>query len=188
MSTATTCATHLPAAPPAGAFVVRLAEPVEHDDVARLTVAAYTHDYDLHDEYLASLSQVAERAAEHDVWVAQDVAGGALVGTVTTPRPGGRLSPLARPGELDFRLLGVHPAARGRGVGALLTRHVVELARRRGYTRVVMNSGPLMVGAHRLYERLGFARMPEREDRVVPGGTLLAFGLDVTPVPGDAPR
>lgn len=163
----------------AHAFVVRLAHPTEHDEVARLTVAAYTHDYELHDEYLASLSQVAARAAEHDVWVAQDVTDGALVGTVTTPRPGGRLSPLARPGELDFRLLGVHPVARGRGVGALLTRHVVELARQRGYTRVVMNSGPLMVGAHRLYERLGFARMPEREDRVVPGGTLLAFGLDL---------
>lgn len=166
-------------AEPVRPVVVRLAEPAEHDEVARLTVTAYTHDYELHDEYLASLGQVAERAAEHEVWVAQDVTSGALVGTVTTPRPGRHISPLARSGELDFRLLGVDPAARGRGVGALLTLHVVELARRRGLSRVVMNSGPLMLGAHRLYARLGFERMPEREDRVVPGGTLLAFGLDV---------
>lgn len=162
-------------------IVVRLVEPHEHDEVARLSVAAYAHDYDISDTYRASLADVAARAGEHEVWVAQDLATGALVGTVATPRAGGHISPLGRDGELDFRLLAVDPSARGRGIGTLLTQFVVDLARSRGLSRVVMNSGPRMTGAHRLYERLGFVRVPERETRVVDGGTLLAFSLDVGP-------
>ncbi|WP_159607584.1 GNAT family N-acetyltransferase, partial [Agromyces humi] len=86
--------------------------------------------------------------------------------------------------ELDFRLLAVDPSARGRGVGALLTRHVIELARLRGLDRVVMNSGPQMVGAHALYAKLGFSRLHDREREIVDGGRtfrLLAFTIDVAP-------
>lgn len=169
-----------------GGIVVRLVEPHEHDEVARLSVAAYAHDYDISDTYRASLADVASRAVEHEVWVAQDVATGALLGTVATPRVGGHISPLGQDGELDFRLLAVDPSARGRGIGTLLTRFVVDLARARGLARVVMNSGPRMTGAHRLYEGLGFVRQPERETRVVDGGTLLAFALDVTSADGGA--
>lgn len=168
-----------------GGIVVRLVEPHEHGEVARLSVAAYEHDYDISDTYRTALADVATRASEHEVWVAQDVATGALLGTVATPRVGGHISPLGQDGELDFRLLAVDPSARGRGIGTLLTRFVVELARARGLSRVVMNSGPRMTGAHRLYEGLGFVRLTERETRVVDGGTLLAFALDVAPADGD---
>ncbi|MBD8058384.1 GNAT family N-acetyltransferase [Cellulomonas sp. JH27-2] len=161
--------------------VVRLVEPHEIDDVSRLSVEAYAHDYTLSEGYRASVADVAGRAREHEVWVAQEVATGELVGTVATPRVGGRLSELARDDEVDFRLLAVAPHARGRGIGELLTRHVIALARARGARRVVMNSGPRMVGAHRLYQRLGFVRLPERETRFVDGATLLAFGYDLEP-------
>ena len=170
---------------------VRLVEPSEHDAVAALLVDAYTSDYDISGEYRASLSAVAERAAEHEVWVAVG-ADDQLLGTVATPRAGRLISELARDGELDFRLLGVSPAARGRGVGETLTRHVLDLARERGASRVVMNSGPQMISAHRLYHRLGFARFHERETRVLDDGTrLFAFVLELSApaapgVPGGA--
>jgi len=167
--------------------VVRLVEPHEIDDVSRLSVEAYAHDYTLSESYRASVADVAGRAREHEVWVAHDVTTGELVGTVATPRAGGHLSELARDDELDFRLLAVAPHARGRGVGELLTRHVIALARERGATRVVMNSGPRMVGAHRLYHRLGFVRLPERETRFVDGATLLAFGYDLRPATTTTP-
>ncbi|KQY25576.1 GCN5 family acetyltransferase [Cellulomonas sp. Root485] len=160
---------------------VRLAAPHEYDRVARLSVDAYGHDYDLPDDYRASLADVASRAREHEVWVAEDLATGDLLGTVATPRAGGHISELGRDGELDFRLLAVDPAARRRGIGVLLTEHVITLARQRGLDRVVMNSGPTMLGAHALYQRLGFVRLTERETRVVHGGTLFAFGLDTAP-------
>lgn len=167
---------------------VRLVEPSEHAAVGALLVEAYTSDYAISGEYLESLAAVAERAAEHEVWVAVD-ADGALLGSVATPRAGRLISELARDGELDFRLLGVAPAARGRGVGEILTRHVVDLARARGASRVVMNSGPQMISAHRLYHRLGFARFHERETRVLDDGTrLFAFVLELAaPVAPAAP-
>ncbi|SDB93155.1 Acetyltransferase (GNAT) family protein [Sanguibacter gelidistatuariae] len=185
--------------------VIRLVEPAEHAAVADLLLDAYGSDYILSEDYRASLVEVAERAAEHEVWVAVDgavvdgtaapkpgpgvgqrgareVTPGALLGTVVTPRPGRLISELAQPGEVDFRLLGVAPAARGRGVGEQLTRFVLDLARARGAERVVMNSGPQMTTAHRLYHRLGFERLPARETRVLDDGTrLFAFGYDLVP-------
>ncbi|WP_197030039.1 GNAT family N-acetyltransferase [Cellulomonas sp. URHE0023] len=163
--------------------LVRLVAPHEYARVSQLSVEAYSHDYDIRDEYRASLADVSTRAREHEVWVAQDQATGELLGTVATPRPGEHISELGQDGELDFRLLAVAPAARRRGIGVLLTKHVIGLARQRGLHRVVMNSGPQMLGAHALYERLGFVRLPERETRTVPGGTLLAFGFDLSTVP-----
>jgi len=162
--------------------VVRLVRDDEVDAVAAVSLRAYEHDYDVSDGYRASILAVGERAREHQVWVAVDAVSGRLLGTVATPRRGAVISPLAEPGELDFRLLAVDPAARGRGIGAVLTAHAIELARLRGLERVVMNSGPQMTTAHRLYERLGFARLTEREREIEDGGRrfrLLAFTIDV---------
>jgi ribosomal protein S18 acetylase RimI-like enzyme len=163
--------------------LIRLAEPGEYEAIAELSDTAHSYDYDISDHYRENLRDVAARAAEHEVWVAVDRHSGELLGTVVTPRPGGHLSELARDGELDFRLLAVAPSARRRGIGRLLVEHVIALAAERGASRVVMNSGPDMTGAHRLYHSMGFRRLTERETRTVPGHTqpLLAFGYDALP-------
>jgi len=167
------------ASAPEQTLVIRIATSEDYDVAGRVTEEAYSSSYSgLSAAYLQSLRDVAVRVERGDVWVAEDGTG-AIVGTVWVPRPGETLSELAQEGELDFRQLAVAPSARGQGVGALLTRFVVELARQRGLQRVVMSSGPRMTGAHRLYQRLGFVRLTDRETRVVEGGTLLAFGLDV---------
>ncbi|MFC6354888.1 GNAT family N-acetyltransferase [Luethyella okanaganae] len=158
--------------------VVRLMRPEETDAVSLLSERAYSHDYELSDPYRASIMAVEDRALEHQVWVAEDAASGDLLGTVSTPHAGEAISDLARPGELDFRLLAVDPAVRRHGIGELLTRHVLGLARIRGLGSVVMNSGPEMTSAHRLYETLGFERMPDREPVLELGGhtvKLLSF-------------
>jgi ribosomal protein S18 acetylase RimI-like enzyme len=161
--------------------LIRSAAPGEYEAIGELSVAAYSHDYDISDAYRQSLRAVAARAAEHEVWVAVDRQTGELLGSVVTPRPGGHVSELGRPGELDFRLLAVAPSARRRGIGRLLVEHVIALAAERGATRVVMNSGPHMTGAHQLYYSMGFTRLTERETRIVDGYTrpLLAFGYEV---------
>ncbi len=166
--------------------LIRLALPGEHAELGGLREAAYSHDYVISDRYRQSLRDVSTQAAEHEVWVAVDRESGHLLGTVTAPRPGGHVSELGQDGELDFRLLAVAPAARRRGVGRLLVEHVIALAARRGATRVVMNSGPEMTGAHRIYYSMGFARLSDRETRTVEGHTqpLLAFGYEV----GDGSR
>ncbi|WP_407344078.1 GNAT family N-acetyltransferase [Pengzhenrongella phosphoraccumulans] len=163
-----------------GGVLVRLVHHGEVDRVAELALGAYSADYDLSAGYRSSIVDMGPRAREHEVWVAQDRATGALLGTVATPRPGAHISDLGRSGELDFRLLAVDPAARGRGIGELLTRHVIALARLRGLNRVVLNSGAEMVAAHCLYERLGFVRLPERTTVLPDGRPLYAFGLDLS--------
>lgn len=170
--------------PAARDLVVRLAAPDEYRIVGRLTEDAYTSSYSgLSPAYRRSLRDVRARATLGDVWVALEAEE--IVGSVWIPRAGERLSEVAREGELDFRQLAVAPAARGRGVGEALTRHVIALAAERGAERVVMNSGPEMIGAHALYAKLGFRRLREREHRVeVEPGVfleLLAFGRDIVP-------
>ncbi|MFI5914506.1 GNAT family N-acetyltransferase [Dactylosporangium sp. NPDC051541] len=162
---------------------IRLIEPAEYEAASALSEAAYGADYELSAEYRANIRDVPGRAGEHEVWVAVDAAG-TLLGTVATARPGGHIGGLAGPGEFDFRLLAVPPASRRLGIGRLLVAHVIGLARARGAVRVVMNSGPEMVAAHRLYADLGFSRLHDRETRIVDGRRLLAFGLDLESQPG----
>jgi hypothetical protein len=45
---------------------------------------------------------------------------------------------------------------------------------------VVLSSLPVQRDAHRIYERLGFVRLPERDWSPHDGVDLLAFRLDLT--------
>ncbi len=161
---------------------IGLIEESEIDAVAELSARAYEADYTISPGYRSSIVAVRERVEADQVWVARDAASGALLGTVSTPRPGAIMTQVAQPGEMDFRLLAVDPSARRRGIGELLVEHVIGLARERGIEHLVMNSGPEMVGAHRLYERMGFRRMLDREPLLTfPDGRqvkVLAFGLN----------
>jgi ribosomal protein S18 acetylase RimI-like enzyme len=166
--------------------LIRLAAPDEYEAIGEVSEAAYSHDYDISDRYRENLRDVGARAAQHEIWVAVDRHTGELLGTVMAPRPGSHVSELAQDGELDFRLLAVAPSARRRGIGRLLVQHMIALAAERGATRVVLNSGPQMTGAHQLYYAMGFTRLTERETRMIEGYTqpLLAFGYEV----GDGTR
>lgn len=166
-------------------WTIRLVRPDEHERAGEVTAQAYVSSYGtLSDEYVASLRDVATRVRAGDVWVAVEP-GGEILGTVWVARPDRPLAEVALPGETDFRQLAVAPDARGRGIGEALTRHVIGLARERGSHRVVMNSGPEMTGAHALYAKLGFERLPEREGlrEVQPGRwiELYTFGYDLEP-------
>ncbi|QBE48585.1 GNAT family N-acetyltransferase [Leucobacter triazinivorans] len=141
---------------------------------------AYEGDYRLEEAYLAEIADVRGRAAAAEVWVAEDPGSGALLGTVTVPRPGTRLHEDTAEDEMDVRLLGVARHARGRGVGERLMLHCVDLARRRGAARLVLHTASQMRAAIRLYERMGFTRIPERECEFVAAGEtrrLMAYGI-----------
>jgi len=174
------------------AVTVRLAAPEEYAAVGDLWEEAFTATFTITEWYRDNLHRVAEHAVDNEVWVA--TVDGELVGALLVPRPGVRVEPPGsehdRPEELGFRLLGVRPSARGRGVARLLVAQVVRIARDRGLSRLGIWSGPQMTAAHRLYESLGFVRRPERETKVVDGGQrLLSFTLDLpsTPVGGSPP-
>ncbi len=47
---------------------------------------------------------------------------------------------------------------RGRGIGAIMIRHCIEDAKRRGFNAIQLTSNMARLDAHRFYERLGFEK------------------------------
>jgi ribosomal protein S18 acetylase RimI-like enzyme len=156
---------------------IRRALPDELDAVGRLTVDAYVGGGVIPADapYLRFLGDAAHRDAEAELWVAVDDRG--VVGTVTFVEPGSILCEIAGDGEAEIRSLAVAPTAAGEGIGEALTRHVVQRGREQGLGSIVLSSSTTMYAAHRLYERLGFTRLPDRDWSPVPGVQLVAYVL-----------
>ena len=134
----------------------------EVDALADLTVRVYEAiDATEGGEYIPHLRDVAGRMKSCTVLVA--VEDGAVIGGVAYVPGPGEWSDRAEEGEAEFRMLVVDPDAQGRGVGEALVKACMDLAASSGRERLVLLSNHMMVPAHRLYERLGFVRTPERD-------------------------
>lgn len=161
-------------------MIIRTALPTELPEIGDIRVAAYRAD-----GFLSPASQYAAtlHALGHDgngdvlVAVADD---GQLLGTVMLeywPNQGGAMH---GPGEAEIRALAVRPAARGQGAGNALLTAIIEHAAAHGVEHLVLATLPAMRTAHRMYEKAGFTRLPERD--WAPGDSqsreqLMVFGL-----------
>ncbi|MPZ85672.1 MAG: GNAT family N-acetyltransferase [Actinophytocola sp.] len=161
-------------------FEIREARPDEVTAVGLLTVDAYRASGYLAGEgsYALTLADAAPRSREAELLVAVD-ADGTLLGTVTVAPPGSPWSQVAAPDELEFRMLAVSAAARGRGIGEALTRAVLDRAAELGLPGVTLSSSEEMTAAHRLYERLGFYRTPAQDWQPAEDVHLLTYRLDL---------
>lgn len=157
---------------------VREALPDEHDHLGELCVRAYRALGSVSDSYAASLRDVGDRAQTARVLAAVEN-GAPPLGCVTLILDGGPWRELAADDEGEFRMLAVDPPAQGRGAGEALVRACIEEARAAGRARMVLSSAIDMTSAHRLYERLGFARAPARDWKPVPHVQLLAYELNL---------
>lgn len=90
---------------------------------------------------------------------------GAIVGAAS-------LSLVLAPTGLHARLedVVVDEQARGRGIGAALTREAIHLAGARGANYLALTSNPRREAANRLYQRLGFTRWETNVYRKEIGG------------------
>jgi ribosomal protein S18 acetylase RimI-like enzyme len=144
-------------------LVVREAREAELDRIGALTAEVYEGEGMTSPEYLAVLRDARARwdspattlLVAFDDGAEQDTD---LLGTVVYAAPGSPWQDLARGTEAEFRML-----AAGRGVGEALVRACIERAKQAAAPRIVLSTGPEMLAAHRLYERLGFVRVPERD-------------------------
>ena len=59
-------------------------------------------------------------------------------------------------GACEMKRLFVDPAAHGLGLGSALAKAVIERAKSLGYSRMMLDTGPLQVEAQTLYHKLGF--------------------------------
>jgi len=168
---------------PAGAatspWAVRTARPDEYDRVGEVTYLGFGHGEpgapQPDAERLALLRGAAARAAAGDLLVAVDDSG-AILGTASLLRADSALVRQSRDGEVELRLLAVLPEARRRGIGEALMREALGRAHAWGAPALVLDTGPQNERSQRLYNRLGFERLPERE--TIPasrGGYLAVF-------------
>jgi len=159
---------------------VRRIRPEEVQTAALVVLAAY-EPYTLgpDDPYLDRLRDVARRDREAEVYVA--VEDGRVLGCVTACPPGSPWRELADVHEGEFRMLAVHPGARGRGLGRRLVQRCEQRARDAGATAMVLSSLAEMTVAHRLYRSLGYGRRPERDWSPVADVSLIAFAKELEP-------
>lgn len=158
-------------------LIIRPARETDLPAIGVITVEAYSADgyVDAHDDYARTLADAASRFRDAELLVAVDSRSGEVLGSVTVVLPETPYAEISQPGELEFRMLSVASSARGRGVGEALVRTVIDRARAAGIGQVVLSSSEKMLAAHRLYERIGFTRLPERDWSPLPGVNLMAY-------------
>ena len=161
---------------------IRPARTDEFDAVSAIIDAAWS-EYDgrvsgseeraqAYRNYRSSMLRTAERAAEPGALVAvaaddDDVLGSVTYyGPVSSGADGDETGEGWPPSYGSIRLLGVHPVARGRGVGRLMTEWCIDRARSEGATHVGLHTTPMMAVAKAMYLRMGFTRV-ERYDIVI---------------------
>jgi ribosomal protein S18 acetylase RimI-like enzyme len=165
---------------PAGSssLIVEAARPADFPRIAELTVGVYVDGGLASDDYTPALADVAGRAELSELLVVRDGAGH-VVGSVALVLTGDFGEVTQSEEEAAFRMLVVDPAVQGRGVGELLVSTCLDGARAAGKRRMVISTDPRMTAAHRLYQRLGFTRLSERDWSPVPGVDLLVYARDL---------
>lgn len=163
-------------------ILIRPAVPADYDAVARITRDAYLaagYFKSAEHPYMQQIQNVAQRAAQATVWVAERA--GRIVGSVTLAVAGEPFSDIALGDELEFRMLVVDPAVQRSGAGKAMVEAIISHAKSLdGVKAVALTTGMTWESAHGLYRKTGFHRVPER-DWFVPGTDikLLVYRLDV---------
>ncbi len=164
--------------PPSSSVAVVAAGPEHFDQIAELTVRVYIDGGLANEGYTPELADVAGRASRSGLLVARDD-DGRVVGSVALVLAGDFGEVTKSDEEAAFRMLVVDPSMQGRGLGELLVTTCLDRARAAGKRRMVLSTGTRMTAAQRLYERLGFTRLPERDWSPVPGIDLLVYSREL---------
>jgi len=160
-------------------ITLRDARPDEYDAIRALLLAAYDEyrpaaPSDLWAGYARDIVNIEGRAADSVLIVVERA--GVLVGAVTFYPNAGRGGQGWPAGYAGFRLLAVHPPARGLGLGRLLAEECVRRARALNCSHVGLHTTVFMATAKAMYQRMGFVAAPSHNMHVGPL-TIEAFEL-----------
>jgi ribosomal protein S18 acetylase RimI-like enzyme len=103
-----------------------------------------------------------------------------VAGVVVLSALGAPGQAVAEPDEAELSRLAVAASSRGMGIGRALTCLCERRARVEGWRAIALWSRPRQVEAHRLYESLGYRRVPERDSVDGSGHGCLVFRLTLT--------
>ena len=132
----------------------------------------------LWEEYVRDMTDVGSRFGEAELVIAEQ--DNHIVGTVTFYPDGSRSGQGPWPGGwAGIRLLAVHPNSRGLGIGRALTQECLLRCRQRGIATMGLHTTEFMSVALRMYERMGFVRVPEFDSRPLEEVVVVAYRLDL---------
>jgi ribosomal protein S18 acetylase RimI-like enzyme len=100
-----------------------------------------------------------------------------IAGAVVLFAPGAPGRVIGEPEEAELSRLAVAASARRMGIGRALAGFCERRARAAGWSAIALWSRPGQVEAHRLYESLGYRRVPERDSVDETGHGRLVFCL-----------
>ncbi len=151
-------------------YTVRQARPDEYGAIGQLLVQVYSAiegfpKADTQPGYynlLANIGRLAEKEGTELLVAtnATEQVGGAVVyfNNMAAYGPGTPVQHIQN--TSGFRLLAVNPAARGNGIGQLLTNACIARARALGHEQVIIHSTESMHVARKMYAKLGFEPAP----------------------------
>ena len=152
-------------------FAIRPARPAEFAAIGQLLVQVYSQlegfpqpaEQPAYYDFLANIGQITTKPGVALLVVAGE--DDRIAGAVVFVGDMRHYSPLGVAADetqaAGFRLLGVAPWARGRGVGKLLTQACIDRARAQGTAELIIHSTEAMRVAWQLYAGIGFRRAPE---------------------------
>jgi GNAT superfamily N-acetyltransferase len=166
------------------AYTVRNARPAEFKEIGKLMVQVYSQlegfpkESEQPDYYrmLADVGELTNRP-ETELLVALSpdnriVGGVVFIGDMKYYGSGGTAT--LEKNAAGFRLLAVHPVARGKGTGRLLTEECIKKARDRKLNQIIIHTTKAMQIAWKMYEKMGFKRS---QDLDFMQGNLPVFGF-----------
>ena len=159
--------------------IIRDAQPGELGEVGELRVAAYLADGFLSEDsrYLPRLRGLGSDGEGTVLAAFLDTEPDRIVGTVMLQPAPHSDEVVKSPDEAEIRALAVAPQTQGHGIGRALLEAIMKRAAEQGVRHLVLATQLEMHAAHRLYERAGFQRLPERDWEPQPGTKLIVYGL-----------
>lgn len=73
----------------------------------------------------------------------------------------------------EIRMLAVGSEFRGNGVGKALVQHCIEVSKEQGEKRIGLHTGNFMESAMKLYESIGFERVPTLDFEPLDDGIIV---------------
>jgi ribosomal protein S18 acetylase RimI-like enzyme len=148
---------------PTPSLAIRPAHTGDFHRVRGLLISSYVEyrdclPADLFAAYLVDLVDLERRTDHGEILVAGH--NGAIVGTVTFYPDASDESTGWPATASSIRALAVRPSLRGLGIGGALLDVCLGRAQRRGSAQVYLHTAPFMEAAMRLYESIGFMRVP----------------------------
>ncbi|HVW10928.1 MAG TPA: GNAT family N-acetyltransferase, partial [Bryobacteraceae bacterium] len=91
-------------------------------------------------------------------------------------------------GTAELKRMYVEPAVRGQGIGRVLVESLEDEARALGSSRVVLETGTRLTRAIRMYEAMGYVRIPLFGEYLASPQTSVCFGKSLAAAAGSDSR